>query len=257
MLHSQASFYFKVNCEFNLFQRFQRSYPFFWGADSLRRGCTVSCTHLFHCTPFFLSVLLSAVYTCLSVFISSLSLSLMLAFHFQSYILQYPLLHICLSAVPTHHPWHCQCHTRAQNLDCKLYVYLYLAFIMINSLSLSPSPFVSSDFLSSSVHTTPGKARGGIKCSWKQCWLPQSDWQCAHCLQVPRCHSLQNEVRPWCPIRPPWLERCSESGCRSLLAQWLPAFSSLPSPKLSDWQDSGEITGFLIAFVPAQRKKKP
>lgn len=34
-----------------------------------------------------------------------------------------------------------------------------------------------------------------------------------------------------------------------------PCILSLPSPKLSDWQDSGEITGFLIAFVPARRKK--
>lgn len=142
----------------------------FW-ADSLRKGCTVSCTHLFHCTPFFLSVPLSAVYACISVFISTLSLSLMLAFHFQVYILQYPLMHIFFSAVPTRHPWHCQCHTRPQNLGCKLCVYLYLAFIMINSLSLSPSPFVSSDFLSSSVHTTPGKAGGGIKCSRRQCRL--------------------------------------------------------------------------------------
>lgn len=139
-------------------------------------------------------------------------------------------------------------------LGFSLCVYLCLAFSRLTPSCLTPSPFINPVFLSSSVPTTPEKAGGGMKCLWRQCWLSQTDWQWARCLQVPRCCSLWSEVRPRCPVHPPCLNRHFECGCRSLLAQWPPAFSSLPSPKLSDWQGSGEITGFLIAFVPAQRE---
>lgn len=78
-------------------------------------------------------------------------------------------------AVPIYFSWHCQCPMTTQYLGCSLRVYLYLAFIMINSPRLTPSPPINSDFLSSSVPTTPEKAGGGMKCTRRQCWLSQTD----------------------------------------------------------------------------------
>lgn len=109
----------------------------FW-ADILRKGCTVNCVLPFHCIhlPLFLPIPSSAFPFFVSIYFQSFpypSTCLQLS---DTYFVILSNAHFFFSsAVPTRHSWHCQCHMPPQYLGCNLCVYLYLAFIMINSLS--------------------------------------------------------------------------------------------------------------------------
>lgn len=112
----------------------------FW-ADILRKGCKLCPPFPLYpfATLFFLPIP-SSVFFCFFVFFVSIYFQ---SFPYPSTCLQlsdtyFVILsnaHFFSSAVPTHHSWHCQCHMPPQYLGCNLCVYLYLAFIMINSLS--------------------------------------------------------------------------------------------------------------------------